>query len=88
MKQAIQLCGMNEVYRQLWIDLNRKVKTFTKSRHHISPQIDMDQGVCQGGLSSLPTYNLSTDSMPKWIETLNEGYEIGNAKLPNTCIRR
>ena len=28
-------------------------------------------------------YNVSTDTLPKWVETKDEGYEIGNAKIPD-----
>ena len=45
--------------------------------------MDMDRGVCQGGLPSLPTYNVSTDSLPKWVEESGEGYQIGTARIPD-----
>ena len=43
----------------------------------------MDRGICQGGLFSLPTYRVSTDSLPKWIEDSDEGYQIGTVKIPD-----
>ena len=45
--------------------------------------MDMERGVCQGGLPSLPTYNVSTDSLPKWVEESGEGYQIGTARIPD-----
>ena len=82
-RQALYLCNMQEAYRRLWLDLNTEVKIHIKSGHHVSKRIEMDRGVCQGGLSSLPTYNVTTDSLPKWIEDQDEGYEIGNAIIPD-----
>ena len=82
-RQALQLCNMNSAYRKLWIDINAEVKVHIKSGCFLSKKIDMDRGVCQEGLSSLPTYNVSTDSLPKWVEDSGEGYQIGYAKIPD-----
>ena len=41
----------------------------------------MDKKVCQGRLSSLLTYNFSTNTLPKWIEATGEGYQIGDATI-------
>ena len=44
----------------------------------------MDRGVCQKGLSNLLRYiNVSTVSLPKWLEVPNEGYQIGTARIPD-----
>ena len=82
-RQALQLCNMNSAYRKLWIDINAEVKVHIKSGKFISKRLEMDRGVCQGGLVSLPTYNVSTDSLPKWVEDSGEGYQIGNTKVPD-----
>ena len=60
MRQAIQMCCMNTAYRKLWLDINTNVKI-----HILSEQISMGKGVCQGGISSLITYNVFTDTLPK-----------------------
>ena len=67
----------------MWLDLNSEVKIHVKSGKFISKQLEIERGVCQSGLSSLLTYNVSTDTLPKWIESTDEGYEIGNAKVPD-----
>ena len=43
----------------------------------------MNRGICQGGLPSLPTYNVSADSLSKWIAEADEGYQIGTIKIPD-----
>ena len=83
LRQALNLCNMNSAYRRIWIDINTEVKVHIKSGRFISKQMDMDRGVCQGSLSSLPTYNVSTDSLPKWVEESREGYQIGTAHIPD-----
>ena len=74
---------MNSAYRKLWLEINSKVKVHIKSGRYISKSISMDRGVCQGGLPSLPTYNVSADSLSKWIEESDEGYQIGTIKIPD-----
>ena len=87
MKQAIQMCNMNKAYRDVWLDLNSEDKLHVESGKFISKQLEIERVVCQGGLSSLLTYNVSTDTLPKWIESTDEGYEIGNAKVPDlVCV--
>ena len=82
-RQALTLCNVNSAFRKLWIDINSQVKVHIKSGRFISKRIDMNRGVCQGGLPSLPTYNVSADSLSKWIAEADEGYQTGTIKIPD-----